>query len=109
MAKKSDAGGKSVENGAADPPETPENSAISDEKPAESTEITEESELFSWCRDHQARIVFGELRSGKRFCRVTVNRNLSVEKDTFAEAAGKVRSHYERLRAPREHYLRQYT
>lgn len=65
-----------------------------------------ELELFQWCRSVTSRIVFGELRSGRKFCRVTVARNIAAERPTFREAAEHCRALLERAQERRGQHLR---
>lgn len=56
----------------------------------------QKSELFQWCENQQARIVWGEYLSGRKFCRVRVGRQLEREGPDFVSACLDAKAAHER-------------
>lgn len=54
------------------------------------------AQLFQWCEDQQARIVWGEYLSGRKFCRVRVGRQLEREGPDFVAACLDAKAAHER-------------
>ena len=54
------------------------------------------AELFEWCENQQARIVWGEYLNLKRFCRVRVGRQIECEGPDFVTACSDAKRRWER-------------
>jgi len=56
----------------------------------------QKADLFQWCENQQARIVWGEYLSGRKFCRVRVGRQLEREGPDFVSACLDAKAAHER-------------
>lgn len=64
--------------------------------PAPAKPVDEKAALFQWCENQQARIVWGEYLSGRKFCRVRVGRQLEREGPDFVTACLDAKGAHER-------------